>query len=299
MRIGIALPTAGPTASGDAIATVADTAERIGLDAVWSFERQLAPTAGGIMNGQRIPLPAAYDSVFSPLEVLAFVAARTSRVTLGTSVVVALLHNPVALGRSLATLDQLSGGRVVAGLGQGWMVQEFETAGVPFAGRGARFTEFVEALRAVWGPDPVSYDGRSYRIEESTIGPKPVREGGVPIIVGAGSPGAIRRTAELGLGLNPIWFGWEALEGAVQAFGTAAAEAGHDPAQLPVVLRVNAFPAAEATADGASPVGSIEQVAEALPRLERLGVTEIFWNFDGPVEEQLPRLEALAALVRA
>jgi alkanesulfonate monooxygenase SsuD/methylene tetrahydromethanopterin reductase-like flavin-dependent oxidoreductase (luciferase family) len=166
---------------------------------------------------------------------------------------------------------------------------------VPLSSRGPRFTEFIEAMRAVWGPDPVSYDGRFYRIDESNIGPKPVQPGGIPILAGAASPGGIRRAARLGLGLNPVWFGWEALEGTVQAYRATAAEAGRDPAALPVVVRVNQFVAAEPTADGASPTGSPEQVLEAIPRLERIGVTEVLWNLDeGPVEDKLSRLAELA-----
>jgi probable F420-dependent oxidoreductase len=294
VKLGITLPTTGPTASPDTIGLVAETAERIGLDTLWTFERLLSPTAGGLMDGRTVPLPEAYKSVYSPLEVLAFAAARTSRITLGTSIMVALLHNPADLARRFGTLDHLSGGRVVAGLAQGWMAQEFEAAGVPLARRGARFTEFIEALRAVWGPDPVSYDGRFYKIVSSNVGPKPLRSGGVPILAGAASPGGIQRAGRLGLGLNPVWFGWDALEGTVQAFRAAATEAGHDPATLPVVVRVNQFPAAEPTDDGPSPTGSPEQIAEAIPRLERIGVTELLWNFDeGPVEEQLPRLTEL------
>src|SRR5919202_4076810 len=258
MRLGVALPTTGDSASAETITEVAATAERIGLHSLWTFERLLAPTAGGQMDGQTITLPDAYKSVFSPLEVLAFAAAHTSRITLGTSIMVALLHNPADLARRFATLDRLSGGgRVVAGLGQGWMAQEFETAGVPLTNRGPRFSEFIEVMRAAWGPDPVSYDGRFYRVQESSVGPKPV-QGSVPILAGAASPGGIRRAARLGLGLNPVWFGWEALEGTVQAYRAAAAEAGHDPATLPVVVRVNQFVAAEPTEDGASPTGSPE-----------------------------------------
>ncbi|TQM36043.1 TIGR03619 family F420-dependent LLM class oxidoreductase [Pseudonocardia cypriaca] len=296
MRLGIALPTTGDSAGAETITEVASTAERTGLHSLWTFERLLSPTAGGQMNGQTVPLPDAYDSVLAPLEVLAFAAAHTSRITLGTSVVVALLHNPADLARRFATLDRLSGGRVVAGLAQGWMAQEFEAAGVPLSNRGPRFSEFIEAVRALWGPDPVSYDGRFYRIEESNVGPKPTRAGGIPILAGAGSPAGIRRAARLGLGLNPVWFGWEALEGAVQVFRAAAAEAGHDPETLPVVVRVNQFPAAEPTADGASPTGSPEQILEAIPRLEAIGVTELLWNLDddGPLDDQLSRLAQLA-----
>jgi probable F420-dependent oxidoreductase len=296
MRLGIALPTTGDSASAETITEVASTAERAGLHSLWTFERLLSPTAGGQMDGQTVPLPDAYDSVLAPLEVLAFAAAHTSRITLGTSVVVALLHNPADLARRFATLDRLSGGRVVAGLAQGWMAQEFEAAGVPLSNRGPRFSEFIEAVRALWGPDPVSYDGRFYRIEESNVGPKPTRAGGIPILAGAGSPAGIRRAARLGLGLNPVWFGWEALEGTVQVFRAAAAEAGHDPEKLPVVVRVNEFPAAEPTADGASPTGSPEQILEAIPRLEALGVTELLWNLDddGPLDDQLARIARLA-----
>jgi len=151
---------------------------------VWAFERQLNPTGGVQVGGQNVQLPD-YDTVYSPLEVLAFVAARTSRIRLGTSVMVALPHNPVALARSLATLDRLSNGRVVANLGQGWMREEFEAARVPMSRQGAGFAEFVDALRAVWGPDPVSFAGRFYRIASSNLNPKPVQAGGSPIIIGA------------------------------------------------------------------------------------------------------------------
>jgi probable F420-dependent oxidoreductase len=297
MRLGISLPTAGTLATTDAIAQIAEGAERIGLDSLWTFERLLAPTSGAEMNGQVVPLPEEYAKVFSPLEVLAFAAARTSTITLGTSILVAPLHNPAALGRSLATVDQLSNGRVVLGLGQGWMRQEFEAAGVSMARRGPRFAEFVAALRAVWGPDPVAFDGEFYTIAESNVGPKPVQAGGPSIIVGSTSPAGIQRTAGLGLGLNPIWFGdWEALEGAVQAFRIAADKAGHDVGTLPVVLRVNASIADEPTGEGPTPSGSPEQIVEAIPRLERIGVTELFWTMSRPVDEQLALAERLVQL---
>jgi probable F420-dependent oxidoreductase len=301
MRLGIGLPTAGSLATADAIAQIAQGAEEIGLDSVWSFERQLAPTAGGDAGGGHvIQLPTEYQRVFSPLEVLAFAAAHTSRVTLGTSVLVALLHRPAVLGRSFATLDHLSNGRVVVGVGQGWMLQEFAAAGVSPQRRGPRFSEFIAALRAVWGPDPVAFDGEFYTIPESTISPKPVQDGGPRILAGAASPGGIARAARLGLGFNPIWFGsWEALEGAVSAFRSAAAEAGHDPAALPVVLRVNSSIADEPTGDGPTPSGSAEEIVEAIPRLEGLGVTEILWSQSGPVDRQLALAEGLVKLARS
>lgn len=289
MRLGIALPTAGNENGAEAIAAAAEGAERIGLDSVWSFERLLLPT-NEAYAGQ---LPDSYASVYSPLEVLAYVAGRTSRVSLGTSTMVALLHNPVDLARRFATLDQLSDGRAVVGIGQGWMPEEFEAAGVPLSRRGAGFAEFVEAMRAAWSADPTSYDGRFYRFAESRIGPKPVQAGGPPIVVAAMAPAALQRTAAAGLGLNPIWFGWDALTETVGAFRKAASDAGHDPAVLPIVLRVNGSLSETAQGDEATVVGSPAQAAEAIPRLAELGVTEILWSMDLPLEEQLGLLGQL------
>lgn len=299
MKLGIGLPTAGVAASTEAITRVAEEAERIGLDSLWAFERLLSPIGEVQMGEHTMRLPELYNSVYSPVETLAFAAARTRRIRLGTSVMVAFLHNPVALGRSFATLDQLSSGRAVVGLGQGWMQEEFDTAEADKSRQGAGFGEFIAAMQAAWGPDPVSFDGRFYTIPSSAIGPKPVQPGGPPILVGAASPASIRRTARLGFGLNPIWFGWEALEGTVKSFHQAATDAGHDPAVLPVVLRVNQMPASEPTDDGPSPVGTPEQAAESLSRLAEIGVTEVFWSSDAPVDDQLGLMTQLVELSAA
>jgi alkanesulfonate monooxygenase SsuD/methylene tetrahydromethanopterin reductase-like flavin-dependent oxidoreductase (luciferase family) len=113
------------------------------------------------------------------------VAAQTKRVKLGSSVLSGLFQNPVTLARRFATLDRLSGGRAIAGIGQGDFRDEFEVANVPLKRRGRGFEEFVLALRVVWGPDPVSFSGKFYTIPESRIGPKPVQSGGIPLLIGA------------------------------------------------------------------------------------------------------------------
>src|ERR687884_854971 len=124
IKIGVHLPVAGREASPEAIARVAQEADRIGLDSVWSFDRQLRPTVPIAMGGPGGPVmdaPETFGTVYDPIEVLSYVAARTSRITLGTSVLDALFQSPVILARRLATLDRFSGGRVIAGHGQGGM----------------------------------------------------------------------------------------------------------------------------------------------------------------------------------
>ena len=137
---------AGRGASPETIAQVAEEAERIGLDSVWAWERLMRPTVPIAMGGPGGPVmeaPEDFAPVYDPIETLSYVAARTSRITLGTSVLDALFQSPVILARRLATLDRLSDGRLVAGIGQGWMEQEFEAAGVSMRRRGAGFEEHL------------------------------------------------------------------------------------------------------------------------------------------------------------
>jgi probable F420-dependent oxidoreductase len=289
VKLGVGLPTSGAGATVARIVAAAEEAERIGLDSIWTFERLMSPVDGaiGIGSPDPVPIPDGYKNVYEPLEILAYVAARTSTISLGTSVIDSLLHSPVALARRLATLDQLCEGRLLAGVGVGWMVAEFEAAGVPTARRGARLEEHITAMRAVWGPDPVAHDGAFYSITPSWIGPKPVRPDGVAVLAGSLAPAAVERAGRLGVGWNPIMMTWEMFEGSVVTFREAAAKAGHDPASLPIVIRVNGEVTPAPVDDRAPLTGNVEQVLEDLARVTRSGVDHVLWGPGEDVEEQL------------
>ncbi len=156
MYFGLHLPAAADAASPGLILRVAEEAERMGLASVWMSDGLLRPVQQPVDfgGGISIVMPPESASQCDAILTLAYVAARTSRIQLGTSVIGALFHNPVALARRLATLDLLSGGRLIAGLGQGWVPQAFAVAGVSPRRRGAGFEEQTQAMRAVWGPDP-------------------------------------------------------------------------------------------------------------------------------------------------
>jgi probable F420-dependent oxidoreductase len=292
MEFGIGLPTAGPGASPEGIARAAEEAERIGLGAVWTFERLLYPEEPMMLGVGPMPLPPQNAGVWDPLEVLAFVAARTSRIRLGTSVMNTLFHSPVVLAKRLATVDRLSGGRLWAGLGIGWMEQEFAATGVDTAGRGAAMDAHLDTMRAFWGPDPV----RLGEIE-TQAGPKPVRAGGPALLLGAGSPPAFARAARLGLGITQVLFDWDMLAAAVGQFRDAAKEAGHDPSALPVVVHVNGVVGDALPEEGRMPLtGSPEQVAAELGRLRDLDVAHVFWT--QPDQDPGPQLEGLGRLLQ-
>jgi probable F420-dependent oxidoreductase len=279
MDLGVSLPTSGPLATPTAIRRVAQEAERIGYATLWTYERLLRPLApvpqpGG---GPPQPVPEVYRLVYEPLETLSYVAALTERIRLGTSVIDALFHPPVVLARRFATLDQLSGGRAVAGLGQGWMPQEFATVNVPMRRRGAGLDELVAAMRAAWGADPVSYQGRFYRIAPSEVNPKPVQER-LPVLIGANSPEGIKRAARIADGLNPIAFSAESLRGMVRGFRDAAAAAGRDPDTLTVAVRANVPMTSKPIDDGRPYLGgSPQQIAEDIAALSDLRLDEVMF----------------------
>src|SRR5262249_14540340 len=177
MRLGRALPHLGRLASAENLVRAAQRAEALGFDTVWTVDRLLYPVR------PRSPYPASPDGalpeyfkiVMDPLETLTFVAAHTRRIRLGTSVLNMPFYNPVVLARRLATLDVLPGGRLRVGLGQAWSADELEAAGAPRE-RGARADEFIEVLKALWGPDPVEFQGKHFRVAPSTVGLKPIQK---------------------------------------------------------------------------------------------------------------------------
>jgi probable F420-dependent oxidoreductase len=188
MRFGIHLPQYGRAASPDAIARAARQAEELGFTDVWVSDHLAVPEGA--------PYPPAF--LYEPVVALTWAAAATTRVRLGTSVLVLPYRHPLHLAKELATLDVLSGGRLLLGAAAGWLEGEFAALGVPFRERGARTDECLAVLRACWGSDPVTFTGRYYQFETMKVLPKPVRT--VPIWIGGASDAALRRAVREGDG---------------------------------------------------------------------------------------------------
>jgi probable F420-dependent oxidoreductase len=284
LRVGIGVPHYGPDSSAATMGRFATEAEDLGYASLWVLERTLRPR-GPVKTSATTSavLPASFARVFAPLETLAYIAALTKRIRLGTSVLDALLHPPASLARRVATLDNLSSGRVLLGLGQGWMPEEYLASGVPLTRRGAGFEEYIAALRACWAPDPVHFEGRFFVIPESDLGPKPVQPGGPPIYIGAMAGPAIDRAGRIADGFNPDGLDldhfaptWEALRAQIDRYQASVVVAGRPAGDGRILVRANVHLADVDGVEGSLLSGTPREISDGIHRLADWGVDEAF-----------------------
>ncbi|MER5877352.1 LLM class F420-dependent oxidoreductase [Streptomyces sp. NPDC001910] len=300
-RLGLALPQMRQYDIGRDVPDVARAAETIGFDSLWVFERALfpEPATQGLYGVEGLAWPDTYRGVADPLVTLALAAAVTERALLGTSVLVAPLHLPFQLAKSLATLDAASGGRVVAGLGTGWSHDEYAAASPrPFEDRGRVLDEVIEVCRAVWGPDPVVYEGDLTRIASAVVGPKPARP--IPVLLAANTGRARRRLVDHADGWMPIGMGVDQLTAQWRALQELAAERGRtDP--LRTVLRTNVrYTAKGYEGEDRQPFhGGVGQIVEDLVAHAAIGLDEIFLDLQSTVRDAEELKDVAAAVYEA
>ncbi|WP_406328484.1 LLM class F420-dependent oxidoreductase [Streptomyces sp. NBC_00203] len=297
-RLGLSLPQTHQYDIGRDVPDVARAAEEIGFESLWVFERALfpEPATQGLYGMPGVPWPASYRGLAEPLVTLTLAASATRRARLGTSVLVAPLHGPFQLARALGTLDAASGGRVVAGLGTGWSLDEYAAAGVaPFEERGQVLDEVLDVCRAVWGPDPVHYEGRLTKIASAVVAPKPARP--IPVLLPAFSKKSLSRLIERGDGWMPVAMGAEQLAAEWQKVRDLAAERGRTE-PIESVARINLRYTAKSydAADRAPFQGNIDQIVTDLAAHTEVGLDEYFLDF-GDAPRDAGELKDLAAEV--
>ncbi|WP_127502993.1 TIGR03619 family F420-dependent LLM class oxidoreductase [Actinoplanes solisilvae] len=296
VKLGVNLPQAGHYDLARDVAEAARRLEEIGYDSLWAYERLLVPGPRG-----RPRDPAAYGSTADPLIVLAMAAAVTSRAELGTGVLVAPLQVPLRLAKTLATLDSAAGGRLLAGLGSGWLRDEFDAVGLrPFAERGAALDEFLAVAHAVWGPDNVEFTGDRYRIGPATIGPKPARP--IPVYLAGTTPATFRRIARRADGWIPFGISPALVAEGLDQIRELAVAAGRRPEDIQVVHQLGVTSLAEVPAHGREPYrGSPSQLVEDIAELVAGGVGHVYVTVataTRDVKELLDRAAELHEAVR-
>ncbi|WP_088288336.1 TIGR03619 family F420-dependent LLM class oxidoreductase [Kineosporia sp. A_224] len=272
--LGCGLPVAGSWATQATIGRVARQAEALGYASLWTFQRLLRPDDAD--------LEPAHRAVLDPVVALTLAAGWTTRIGLGTATICAPFTPPVVLAKTLTSLDVLSGGRLTAGLGIGWLPQEYAAAGVPFERRGARMEEYLHCLHALWTQDPVEFSGEFYTVPRSRTGPPPVQRPHPPVLLGGTAVPALRRAGRLTQG----WIGSSrhdpaAIGDCVAAVREGAREAGRDPHALRIVVRGVVDLVDRAPGGTRRPLqGTREQVLDDLAALSAQGVTEVFLDLN-------------------
>jgi len=295
-RLGLSLPQTRQYHIAKDVPDVARAAEEIGYESLWVFERALfpEPVTQGLYNIPNMPWPDSYRGVAEPLVTLTLAVPATRRARLGTSVLVAPLHGPFQLARALGTLDAASDGRVVAGLGTGWSLDEYAAAGVaPFEKRGQVLDEVLDVCRAVWGPDPVSYEGRLTKIASAVVAPKPARP--IPILLPASSKKALTRLVDRGDGWMPVAMGVDQLATQWRQVREFAAERGRtEPIQSVARTHLQYTPKAYDGANRTAFQGNVDQIVEDLAAHAEVGLDEFFLDF-GATPRDAQELKDLAA----
>lgn len=237
MRFGLMFANAGPFAAPDTFEALVRGAEEVGFESLWAVEHVVVPVGyasrypyakdGRMPGGEKAPIP-------DPLVSLAYAAALTSRIRLGTGIVILPQRHPVYVAKEFATLDVLSRGRALMGVGIGWLEEEFAALGIPFRERAGRTAEAVRAIRTLWKPGAQGFEGKYYRWKAVDSYPKPVQQPGVPIVVGGHTELAARRAARYGDGFFPGVTEDEKLRWLLGVMREECEKLGRDPAEIEV-----------------------------------------------------------------
>ena len=260
MKFGLMYANAGPFAFPEMVTHVAQTAERCGLESLWTIEHVVIPVgykstypydpSGKIPVPDQMPMP-------DPLAWLAYAAAVTKTIKLATGILILPQRHPLYVAKEVATIDVLSHGRVILGIGVGWLEEEFKALGIPFEERAGRTAEMVRAMRALWKDEAEPFRGKYFRWEKLESNPKPVQKPGVPIVVGGHTELAARRAARYGDGFFPGVTDRQTLQRLLGTMRAECARLGRDPESI------------EITVAGRAPD------ADAAKRLADLGVARI------------------------
>ena len=232
----------GFPATTQAIVETAQKAEDLGFDALFVNDHVIVDDS---------PRSEPWRNVYDPMMVLSYVAAHTSKIMLGTSVLIMPYRNPIVTAKMLATLDQMSGGRAIAGVGSGWNQEEFDALGEPYRQRGSRTNEYLRIWKACWAPGPTTFDGRYYSFTDMHVSPKPLQEPHPPIWIGGSGTGSLRRAARFADVWQPTPTALEDLKSNQKYLADMSSQMGKSPPRTRMSFRVN-FSNITGSSDGSS-----------------------------------------------
>src|SRR6185295_4403696 len=311
MRYGFYLPTRGRTAIPEDLEALVRRGEALGFASVMIADHIVFPsvvtskypyTVSGVFPGQ--------GDALEQLALMAFIAGKTERLRLVTSVMILPYRNPVATAKTLATIDVLSRGRVTVGVGVGWLREEFEALGAAdFDRRGAVSDEYLRIFKALWTESPVSFAGEFYRFEDVRCLPEPVQKPHPPIWIGGHSKAALRRVARLGDGWHPVGANPATplrppeMRARLDELHRLTEAEGRDPSTLTISYKAPIYDAGQGVDGGAERrpfSGSPQAIADDIGVFAALGVSELIFDFRSEsLAESLDRMARFGPLIRA
>jgi probable F420-dependent oxidoreductase len=284
MQIGISLQNNWGVEDVQSLVQLAHRAEEWGFASVWVHDH--------VFNAAHVYNRIGRKPYYEPLTLLSYVAACTQRVGLGTSVLVLPYHNPLRLAKTAATLDVLSGGRLILGVGVGGVPQESEAMGSPYAERGAITDEAIAILKELWTKEDPSFAGKYYRFSDMPFSPKPLQKPHIPVLIGGNSPAAIRRAVRLGNGWHPFAISLETLLEGMHSLREYAQQAGRDMAEIPVSV---SLPLGNPTPRGDALGTDAKEIVEKIQAFASVGVQLlVITGNTGNIAETLPAMDMLA-----
>jgi probable F420-dependent oxidoreductase len=286
MKVGIRLPQTGKNANLENIMSLAKEADEKGFDSLWVLERLLWPISP--QPGENFP--SDWQEVLEPLELLTFVAAITDRIQLGTSVIDIFFHNPVILAKRFSTLDLLSGGRAIAGLGIGWSKDEFLASNIPMEKLGKRADEYIRLLKSIWSDEIIEFYGEFYNVPPSKIGPKPIQKPSLPIYFGGSNPNTFSRMAKYANGwIGVVRNNLDQLKITLSLLNQKVLEAEKNPNDFEIILII--YPNVRQFSQKESRIpfsGSIEQVGNDIEMLKEMNVGHVILNYNrSPIQNDM------------
>ena len=303
MRFGVILPNLGQLAVPATLITLARRADQLGLDGVFLSDHLALATIPHSRYPYRSDgtFPLTPDAaIMEPVTTAAYLAAVTRRVHLGFSVLVAPYRHPVLTAKMLSTLDVFSGGRLIVGVGVGWMEEEFSALGADFAHRGQITDEHIQLLKCLWTRDEPEFSGQHYQLSGVTMYPKPAQSPHPPIWSGGITGPALRRAARLSDGWHGMRMSPEEIAGVCRRLKTVREESGQDFSRFEVSLRVGLDITKMALPGSRLPMrGSPEQVAEDVVSYREAGLTYMVMDPRGrDADELASQMEQLVQKVQ-
>ncbi len=289
MQLGICLPHYGVTMEPAGMRTFAERVEALGFDSIWVTDHVIVPSELDIVYKRRM-----LDS----LTTLGFLAGVTQRLRLGTSVIILPYRNPIVLAKELASVDALSGGRLIFGAAAGWMEGEFRTLNAEFEHRGDVSDEHLRVIRALWSSTEPTYASDAFDIGGVSFSPETAQQPHPPIWIGGSSKRAMRRAVELGEGWHPNQAGPAQVAEGIEYMRRLSDARGR--ADVPAVsTRIRVAFDGSARPGRVDLTGSPSEMAASIGRFERAGVVHMALSFpEVPFEEAIEQLDRFAAEVR-